>query len=110
MFPPRIFAPRYFAQRFFPVSLGIVASIWTPKAAASGAWTPVVVIAVKVGTALDTAEQRRAASGIGLLLPGVTPNADKDVEWRREAGWSYPFSLATPPLWTPKTPPSTIWT
>ena len=45
---------------------------------------------------IDTAEKRRAASGIPFLPlgPGVTPNATADVEWRREAGWSYPFVMA----------------
>ena len=48
--------------------------------------------------ALDTAEKRRAASGIMLpLLPGVTPKAQKDVEWRREVAGSYPFNLAGAP-------------
>lgn len=43
---------------------------------------------------LNTAEKRRAASGIVVpLLPGVTPKSAKDVEWRREAAWSYPFAL-----------------
>jgi hypothetical protein len=40
-----------------------------------------------VGT---TAEERRSASGIWLpLIPGVTPNASKDVEWRQQSAWSY---------------------
>lgn len=44
--------------------------------------------------AIDTAERRRAVSGIGgLLLPGVTPNAANDQEWRQEAGWGYPGIL-----------------
>ena len=39
---------------------------------------------------IDTAEKRRSVSGIWLpLLPGVTPNATPDAEWRAEAGWSY---------------------
>ena len=47
--------------------------------------------------AIDTAERRRAAGALrGRILrgPGVTPNVDKDVEWRSEAGWSYPGILA----------------
>ena len=44
--------------------------------------------------AVGTAEKRRAVSGIGWLLPGVTPNAAKDEEWRREVGWSCPFDLS----------------
>lgn len=41
--------------------------------------------------AIDTTEKRRAVSGIGgvPLIPGVTPNASKDVGWRQQAGWSY---------------------
>lgn len=39
--------------------------------------------------AIDTAEKRRSVSGIGWLIPGVTPNATPDAEWRQEAGWSY---------------------
>ena len=44
---------------------------------------------------VDTAEKRRSLSGIQTtLLPGVTPNASKDQEWRQEAGWGYPGILA----------------
>ncbi len=39
--------------------------------------------------AIDNAEKRRSISGIGWLMPGVTPNSAKDQEWRQEAGWSY---------------------
>lgn len=41
--------------------------------------------------AIDTAEKRRSAAGIGFYgLPvAVTPNASKDQEWRQQAGWSY---------------------
>lgn len=40
--------------------------------------------------AIDSAEKRRSISGIIIpMLPGVTPNASKDAEWRQEAGWSY---------------------
>lgn len=41
--------------------------------------------------AIDTAEKRRAASGVIFLPwgPGVTPDVAKDAEWRRQAGWSY---------------------
>jgi hypothetical protein len=46
--------------------------------------------------AIDTAEKRRSISGIQLLIPGVTPNAAKDVEWRYESGWNYMGLLAAP--------------
>lgn len=41
--------------------------------------------------AIDTAEKRRSISGVGYvgLMPGVLPNASKDAEWRRQAGWCY---------------------
>ncbi len=39
---------------------------------------------------INTAEKRKSVSGVWLpLIPGVTPNSGKDVEWRWEAGWSY---------------------
>lgn len=46
--------------------------------------------------ALDTAEKRRSASIVSLypLGPGVTPNSDKDQEWRQEAGYGYSGILA----------------
>ncbi len=48
--------------------------------------------------AVDSAEKRRSLSGIqASLMPGVTPNASKDAEWRQEAGWGYPgISAGTP--------------
>ena len=42
--------------------------------------------------AIDTAEKRRSAAGVGvpgIVGPGVTPNSSKDIEWRVQAGWSY---------------------
>lgn len=41
---------------------------------------------------IDTAEKRKAISGIHLYAagPGVTPNALADQEWRQESGYSYP--------------------
>ena len=41
--------------------------------------------------AIDSAEKRRSAAGFGFFLlgPGVTPNTDKDAEWRAQAGWGY---------------------
>lgn len=39
--------------------------------------------------AINTAEKRKSISGIWGLMPGVTPNAAKDGEWRQESGWSY---------------------
>lgn len=48
--------------------------------------------------AIDTAEKRKSISGIVIpLIPGVTPNAGKDAEWRQEAGWSYSGIAATGP-------------
>jgi hypothetical protein len=48
--------------------------------------------------AIDTAEKRRSAGGVGFWVvgPGVTPNAAKDVEWRQESGWGYAGSGAPP--------------
>ena len=43
--------------------------------------------------AIDTAEDRRAIAGLSLAHfygPGVTPNNDKDAEWRSEVGYGYP--------------------
>lgn len=39
--------------------------------------------------AIDTPEKRRSISGIPLLIPGVTPNAAKDAEWRRQVANTY---------------------
>lgn len=53
--------------------------------------------------AIDSAEKRRAISGIHSPAagPGVTPNASKDQEWRQEAGYGYPGILAgSPPVAT----------
>lgn len=49
---------------------------------------------------IDSAEKRRAAAGVPFLPlgPGVTPNASADGEWRREAGWSYPFAEVAAPV------------
>lgn len=46
--------------------------------------------------AIDTAEKRKSISGIHLYAsgPGVTPNAAKDNEWRKEAGYAYPLTGA----------------
>lgn len=38
---------------------------------------------------IDTAEKRKSISGITYGIPGVTPNALADAEWRQEAGYSY---------------------
>jgi hypothetical protein len=41
--------------------------------------------------AIDTRERRQSCCGIQVtLLPGMTPNASPDVEWRQESGWGYP--------------------
>lgn len=40
--------------------------------------------------AIDTAEKRKAISGIWFSsIPGVAPNAGKDVEWRQQSGRGY---------------------
>ena len=51
--------------------------------------------------AIDTAEKRKSISGIGWLLPGVTPNSEKDQEWRQESGWSYSGIAAASPVVPP---------
>lgn len=44
--------------------------------------------------AIDTAEKRRAASGLQFVpLPEVTPNVNKDEEWRAQAVGAYLFTL-----------------
>lgn len=48
--------------------------------------------------AIDTAEKRKSISGIWLpLIPGVTPNATQDAEWRQQSGWSYSGIATTSP-------------
>ncbi len=49
--------------------------------------------------AIITAEQRRAAMApcFAYYSPGVTPNAAKDEEWRKEAGHAYIGTSSTPP-------------
>lgn len=58
--------------------------------------------------AIDSREKRQSISGIPgpPLIPGVTPNASPDFEWRREAGWNYAESeIPTPtPSPTPSAP------
>lgn len=41
--------------------------------------------------AIDTAEKRRSISGVAFLplIPGVTPNAAPDADWRQQVAWSY---------------------
>ena len=39
--------------------------------------------------AIDSREKRQSISGIPVLIPGVTPNAAKDQEWRQEVARSY---------------------
>lgn len=48
--------------------------------------------------AIDSAEKRLSISGIPIFLPGVTPNASQDQEWRQEAGWSYLGIAAAEPV------------
>ena len=43
--------------------------------------------------AIDTAEKRRSAASF-RRLPGVTPNASKDQEWRQQAARRYSGVLA----------------
>jgi hypothetical protein len=43
--------------------------------------------------AIDTAEKRRSAASF-RRLPGVTPNAGKDQEWRQQAARRYSGILA----------------
>lgn len=61
--------------------------------------------------AIDTAEKRRSISGIwtGITIPGVTPNATKDQEWRQESGWGYPGILAGVPIIPPEPEPIPRW-
>lgn len=44
--------------------------------------------------AIDSAEKRRSIAGLPHLIPGITPNASKDQEWRQESGWGYSGILA----------------
>lgn len=41
--------------------------------------------------AIDTAQDRRSASGVPFLPvgPGVTPDTLKPLAWRQEAAWGY---------------------
>ena len=42
--------------------------------------------------AIDTAEKRKSSARhgpMGMFGPGVTLNALKDAEWRRQVGWGY---------------------
>jgi len=41
--------------------------------------------------AIDSAEKRRSAAGVGFFVvgPGVTPNASQDGEWRQQSCWGY---------------------
>lgn len=52
--------------------------------------------------AIDTAEKRKAISGIWFQsIPGVTPNAAKDAEWRQQSGRGYSGIAADPPSGVP---------
>lgn len=49
--------------------------------------------------AIDSREKRQSLSGIQhFMIPGVTPNAAPDQEWRQESGWGYPGILAQSPV------------
>lgn len=39
--------------------------------------------------AIDNAEKRRSVSGVWMLIPGVTPDSGKSIEWRYQCGWNY---------------------
>lgn len=41
--------------------------------------------------AITTVERRKNVSSIGqvFMISGVTPNANKDSEWRQQVGWGY---------------------
>lgn len=44
-------------------------------------------------------ERRKSKSGIWIpLIPGVTPQADRDAKWRRIAAWGYERFAAPLPL------------
>lgn len=48
--------------------------------------------------AIDDAEKRKSISGIWIpLIPGVTPNASKDAQWRQQSAWSYSGIAASAP-------------
>lgn len=49
--------------------------------------------------AIDSPEKRKSISGLPhvVMIPGVTPNAAKDQEWRQESGWGYSGVLAAAP-------------
>ena len=56
--------------------------------------------------AIDDAEKRKSVSGImqSSYIPGVTPNASKDAEWRQQSGWSYSgIAAGAPPIQTSTT-------
>lgn len=45
--------------------------------------------------AIDSREKRQSISGVHLyIIPGITPTAGKDQEWRQESGFGYPGILA----------------
>lgn len=68
--------------------------------------------------AINSAELRRSASGVPFfpLGPGVTPNSDKDKEWRQQVAWSYSgiaatvadFSSVLPTITSPRTTPANL--
>lgn len=50
--------------------------------------------------AIDSAEKRRSAGGVGYWVvgPGVTPNGLKDVQWRSQSAWGYSGVSPDPPV------------
>lgn len=52
--------------------------------------------------AIDTAQKRKSAAVVGMvfMIPGVTPFALQDEEWRQEAAWGYSGILVNVPIIT----------
>ncbi len=51
--------------------------------------------------AIDNAEKRRNLAAMHVpIVPGITPNASKDVEWRQQSAYGYsgisPSSVVPP--------------
>jgi len=82
----------------FPIGPGV-----TPDASKDAGWrfqsgwgySGIAVDAPGSGD-IDTAEKRRSVGGLVFPLgPGVTPNSDKDAEWRAQSAWSYSGNVVT---------------
>ena len=60
--------------------------------------------------AVDSALKRKSISGVGWLIPGVTPNVAKPLVWRQASGWSYNgISVGAPPAVTEEAKRNTFW-